>query len=99
LTVHIIDINKLLPFTVRVLFYTSGIFFSLEQVLSPWPTALAVLQFNPIYDLIQLSRGLLIIGHEATPFLWWTSIGWSVGALVVGVFFFWKAEERYGRED
>ena len=99
LTVHIIDINKLLPFVVRVLFYTSGIFFHLDTVLKPWPTALAILQYNPIYDLIQLTRGLLVHGHTDTPFLWMTSIGWSVGALVVGVFFFWKAEERYGRED
>lgn len=99
LTVHILDINKLLPFVVRVLFYTSGIFFALDQVLKPWPTVLAVLQYNPIYDLIQLSRGLLVHGHTDTAFLWLTSIGWSVGVLVVGVFFFWKAEERYGRED
>lgn len=99
LTVHIIDINKLLPFVVRVLFYTSGIFFHLDTVLRPWPTALALLQYNPIYDLIQLSRGLLIVGHSDTPFLWLTSIGWSVGLLLIGVFFFWKAEERYGRED
>lgn len=99
LTVHILDINKLLPFVVRVLFYTSGIFFALDQVLKPWPTVLAVLQYNPIYDLIQLSRGLLVLGHTDTPFLWLTSICWSVGALLVGVFFFWKAEERYGRED
>lgn len=99
LTVHILDINKLLPFVVRVLFYTSGIFFALDQVLKPWPKVLAVLQYNPIYDLIQLSRGLLVHGHTDTAFLWLTSIGWSVGVLVVGVFFFWKAEERYGRED
>lgn len=93
------DINKLLPFVIRILFYTSGIFFSMDKLLKDHPTVLAVLKFNPIYDFIELARGLLVHGYEATPFLWLTSAGWAILAAVIGVFFFWKAEERYGRED
>ena len=93
------DINKLLPFVIRILFYTSGIFFSMDHLLRNHPEILAVLHFNPIYDYIELARGLLVHGYEATPFLWLTSAGWALVAVVIGVFFFWKAEERYGRED
>jgi teichoic acid transport system permease protein len=93
------DINKVLPFAVRILFYTSGIFFSMDHLLRAHPQILAVLHYNPIYDYIELARGLLIEGYEATPFLWLTSTGWAIVTLVVGVLFFWKAEERYGRED
>jgi teichoic acid transport system permease protein len=28
---------------------------------------------------------------------WWYAIGWAVFALVVGFFFFWRAEAKYGR--
>ena len=93
------DINKLLPFAVRILFYTSGIFFSVDRRLVGYPEVLAVLRFNPIYDFIELARGLLVDGYKVTPFLWLTATGWAVVTLIVGVLFFWKAEERYGRED
>jgi teichoic acid transport system permease protein len=29
--------------------------------------------------------------------LWWLGIGWAVVAIVVGFFYFWRAETRYGR--
>ena len=93
------DINKVLPFAVRILFYTSGIFFSMDKLLQAHPQVLAVLKYNPIYDYIELARGLLVQGYEATPFLWLTSAGWAIVTLVIGLLFFWKAEERYGRED
>jgi teichoic acid transport system permease protein len=57
------------------------------------------LRFNPIYDFIELARGLLVDGYAVTPFLWLTASGWAVLTFVFGVLFFWKAEERYGRED
>ena len=28
---------------------------------------------------------------------WWFGIGWAVLALVVGFWFFWRAEAKYGR--
>ena len=99
LTVHIQDLTKIIPFMVRVVFYTSGIFFSMERVLGDFPIVLQIMQFNPVYAFIELSRGALIEGHEMTGFLWAVCSSWAVGALLLGVLFFWKAEERYGRED
>ena len=37
LTVHIQDLTKLIPFVVRIVFYTSGIFFNMERVLKNYP--------------------------------------------------------------
>ena len=93
------DINKLLPFVIRILFYTSGIFFSMDHLLRNYPEVLAILKFNPIYDFIELARGLLVEGYETSLFLWLACAGWAVITLLVGMVFFWKAEERYGRED
>jgi teichoic acid transport system permease protein len=57
------------------------------------------MKFNPIYDFIELARGALVNGYQMTPFLWWACICWSIGLLILGLVFFWKVEERYGRED
>lgn len=99
LTVHIQDLTKIIPFMVRVVFYSSGIFFSMERVLGDYPVVLQIMQFNPVYAFIELARGALLEGHEMTGFLWAVCASWAVGALLLGVLFFWKAEERYGRED
>ena len=35
--------------------------------------------------------------HITVPHFWYFGIGWAALALVVGFFFFWRAETRYGR--
>jgi teichoic acid transport system permease protein len=93
------DLGKLIPFITRIAFYVSGVFFSLETVLAAWPTALAIFEFNPFYDFIQLSRGLLVAGYEPSAKLWLLCVGWAVITPIIGSLYFWKAEEVYGRDD
>jgi teichoic acid transport system permease protein len=99
LTVHIQDLAKLIPFVIRIVFYTSGIFFNMEHVLKNYPIALEIEKYNPVYVFVSLARGAGVEGYEATAFMWWAAIGWAVVTLALGIVFFWKAEERYGRED
>jgi teichoic acid transport system permease protein len=33
-----------------------------------------------------------------TAELWISAIAWAFGTMLVGLWFFWKAEERYGRD-
>ena len=99
LTVQIRDLSKVIPFVTRVIFYTSGIFYSLEKVLGNYPVVLQIMQFNPFYDFIELARGALVEGYKMSAFLWLACTAWAFGLLILGVIFFWKAEERYGRED
>ena len=99
LTVQFRDLNKLVPLITRLLFYVSGVFFSLEKVLGQWPVVYHLFAFNPFYDFIQLTRGLVVNGYDPTLTLWLQCIGWAVVTPVVGVIFFWRAEEQYGRED
>jgi teichoic acid transport system permease protein len=99
LTVHIQDLAKLIPFVIRIVFYTSGIFFNMEHVLKNYPIALEIEKYNPVYVFVSLARGAGVEGYDATAFMWWAAIGWTVVTLALGIVFFWKAEERYGRED
>jgi teichoic acid transport system permease protein len=43
----------------------------------------------------------MLTGHDyVIKNEYWLYTGaWAVGLLVIGVFFFWAAEERYGRTD
>lgn len=101
LTVHVRDLNNLLPFLTRITFYTTGIFFSIEQRFADDPLVLRIASFVPLHEFLTLARGILLDdpAFEAPPEFWLYASIWSVAVLVVGGLFFWAAEERYGRTD
>jgi teichoic acid transport system permease protein len=101
LTVHLRDLTQLLPFVSRLLFYTSGVFFSIDKRFHGHETFLYYAGFQPIHEFMSLARGIFLIGqdHVTPPVFWLYATVWSVLVFVVGAIFFWAAEERYGRVD
>lgn len=99
MTVQFSDLNKVIPFAFRVIFYSSGIFYNIDKVLANYPVALAIMKFNPYSAFIQLFRGILIQGYDATPELWLLCSAWAIGLFAISVLLFWSVEERHGRED
>lgn len=97
LTVHFQDLNQLLPFIVRVLFYSSGIFYTVDRLSFGNPVVGAILHNNPVHVYLVLARGSLVSGYSSTAVDWIVGAAWSIGALLLGTIFFWLAEERYGR--
>lgn len=98
LTVHVRDLTQLLPFISRILFYTSGVLFNVSEILGKHPTLLRLYDFHPIYQVLQMARAALMGGHDYNPMYWWYFSAWSLLTFVVGLLFFWVAEERYGRD-
>jgi len=100
LTVHFRDLTNLLPFLTRFFFYTTGIFFSFDVRFADHPEFVRMMEFQPVYAFLSLSRELLL---DSAPLFdvrmqfWPIIICWSLALLVIGVIFFWAAEERYGR--
>jgi teichoic acid transport system permease protein len=94
LSSHFPSFPKLLaPFN-RLVFYSSGIFWSLEKVLADWPTLLLIAQFNPVYQLILMGRGLLI-GHETDwEFVLLANVTSTLVLTVVGILLFTTANRR-----
>jgi teichoic acid transport system permease protein len=92
------DLGKLIPFFTRIMFYVSGVFFVTDKIFANYPLLLQVASFNPFYNFIQLSRGLLVVGYEPSASLWINCIAWAILTPVVGVLYFWRAEEVYGRD-
>jgi len=97
ITVHIRDFTQLLPLITRILFYTSGVLFSVDRILGPWPWMVTVFDFHPLYQTLTIARGLVMDNEVYDPMAWVVVIAWSVAVLALGLIYFWKAEERYGR--
>jgi teichoic acid transport system permease protein len=91
------DITNFIPFMIRILFYSSGIFFELDRILGNYPELLSVAQLNPVYVILKLARGVLLSDGQIPPDLWITASIWSLGTFAVGVVFFWRAEATYGK--
>jgi teichoic acid transport system permease protein len=95
-TTHFRDLQQILPFVFRILLYTSGVIFSVEAFAETSSVAW-LFQANPIYCYISIARWTVVGGAlQGTWFL--SAIGWTLGLLIVGFFWFRAAEERYGRE-
>ncbi|MCA0250816.1 MAG: ABC transporter permease [Actinobacteria bacterium] len=98
LTVHVRDLTQLLPYISRILFYTSGVLFDVSRIFKTYPWVVRLFDFHPIYQVLQLARHSLM-GIELTSTMYWAWFSiWAVATFVVGLLFFWVAEERYGRD-
>jgi len=78
--------------------YLSGVFYSIYVFTESAPAWVRDLLFaNPATVYIELVRVSLMTSHSAPGFLWWYAAAWGVGALLVGFFVFYRAEESYAR--
>lgn len=102
LTVHLPDLTNLLPFITRFFFYTTGIFFSFDLRFADQTGLLEAIQYQPIYAFLSLARELLLDSdplYDVRTQFWPIIAVWSIVVFLVGLVYFWAAEERYGRVD
>lgn len=106
LSVHWRDLNNFLPFLTRFIFYTTGIFFSVDQrfgegAANAQPWIVSISHWQPVHEFLTLARAALLEGpgYDMSGQFWIRATAWSIGLFLFGVWFFWRAEERYGRVD
>lgn len=99
LSVQTRDVQQFIPIINRVLFYASGIFFSVDGALGDFPVALTIAHLVPTYEFVSISRDVLLDSYSAPTLAWIAAPIWAVVAIVAGVVFFWRAEARYGLSD
>ncbi|MDJ0314933.1 ABC transporter permease [Arthrobacter sp. H35-D1] len=90
------DVTHLLPFGLRLIMYLSAVFYSLDRFIDH-PTILAVMQANPMFIIIDITRDSLLYGVTPSLHSWAMLTAWAGVSLVVGMLFFWRAEESYVR--
>ncbi len=95
------DLNQLLPFITRTWLYASGVFFSIQDKvvdaagLPQWVAT--AMYLNPAAAYIEWMRDIFIYKHIPPAMVWAPCVFWAVFALGFGFWYFWRAEERYGR--
>ncbi|MFG2074694.1 teichoic acid transport system permease protein [Nonomuraea maritima] len=95
------DLNQLLPFIMRTWLYASGVFFAIHDKvvnsagLPDWVAT--AMYLNPAASYIEWMRDILIGGHTPPQAVWLSCLIWAVVALGAGFWYFWQAEDRYGR--
>lgn len=94
LTAFAPDLRALVPVAGRAWFYVSGVFFSIERFAAN-PTIQDIMVANPAYQFLQALRGAVLYQTAPSAETWLTLLAWSFGMLLIGLVFFWQAEERY----
>ncbi|MGD9957902.1 ABC transporter permease [Nocardioides sp.] len=89
------DLGQLIPFFNRALFYTSGVFFSLDRYGDGWVGD--VMKHQPFAIYLELNRSALVEEIPIDVATWAWGIFWALLTLGVGFVYFWRAEARYGR--
>lgn len=92
---HFRDTQQFLPYVLRIWFYVSGVLIPIEARFVTMPSARAVLQANPIYVIIDLSRDAFMYGVVDTQQLF-VAAAWAVALFVGGFLYFRRAEHEYG---
>jgi teichoic acid transport system permease protein len=90
------DLNQLISFAMRLWLYGSAVFFSYDQFIDH-PTALALMEANPMFMVLSMARDCLLYGVTPALASWLGLSAWAFGTLVVGFLFFYRGEESYGR--
>jgi teichoic acid transport system permease protein len=91
------DLSQAMSFLSRILMYGSAVIFPIDRFINH-PTISAIIEANPIYQLLLAYRTILIDG-AIPPIEVWLMIGiWAIATPLVGFILFWFAEESYARE-
>jgi len=97
INVHVRDFGTLVPAISRILYFSSGVLFNVNTIFKDHPLVMRAYDYHPLYIMVRIARGLLM-GIPYPTYYWQNLAIWAVSVAVVGVIFFWFAEERYGLE-
>lgn len=93
-TAFVPDLKSLVNLTNRGLFFISGVFFNLDRFESNYILQ-QIMAANPIYQFLKAIR-LCVLDGILPSFSQLAYLScWSLGALTIGIVYFWLAEERY----
>lgn len=88
------DLTQVVPHVSRLLFYGSGVLFPVERFIEN-QLVLDLLVLNPFFTVVTTFRAVLM-GYPADGLVWTGFIAWSLLLPVFGLWFFIRAEHKYG---
>lgn len=96
LTFHFRDVQQIIPYVMRIVFYLSGVLIPLDSLARSHPLARRILGLNPIAAIVDLARDAVLHGTSQLDD-WYLLGGWTLFLLLGGFAFFRGAESEYGR--
>ena len=90
------DVTHLIPFALRAWMYLSAIFYTYDRFITQ-PELLAAIKLNPLFNVIDIIRDCVLYAQIPPWQSWAVLAAWALGTLAVGLVYFWKGEESYGR--
>ena len=105
LTDKVRDIQNVLPYVFRLIFYMSGILYSVDRFIDEdqlgeqAELVRTLFLFNPFYDIIGIARHYLMTGHSEPQIVWmWVfMVAITTITLIAGALYFRAGEGEYGR--
>lgn len=94
-TAFVPDFKVLIGLGIRAWFFSSGIFFPLERFAASSPALYQFFSWNPGYIFLTAVRDSVMYHNPPTAATWLTLLAWGFGTFFLGIWFFWRAEERY----
>lgn len=93
LTINYRDVRFLIPFMAQVLMWVSAAVYP-PRIFQRYPTAMALLDFNPVYGVIAAFRSALL-GEPWHGRALAFAVAFAVVSFVWGMYYFKKAERRF----
>ncbi|MGH2600490.1 MAG: ABC transporter permease [Egibacteraceae bacterium] len=91
------DMQNVLPFVFRIIFYFSGVLFPAERYISRGPDWMALaFDYNPFYAIMTVGRSLVLDNRVEARLLAVAAV-WALVLAVMGFFVFRAGEREYGR--
>lgn len=94
ITAFIPDFKVIISVGIRAWFFSSAVFFPLDRFAHS-PTLYQIFSLNPGYVFLTAIRDCVLYGNVPSAATWIILTAWGFGTLMVGLIFFWMAEERY----
>jgi teichoic acid transport system permease protein len=94
------DVQNLIGFAMRFIMYGSGVIFSIQHFVGKYEALAKLLQHQPVAVFLDLCRAC-ILNEPTIPMTWqiWAwAAAWALAFCVGGFIYFWRGEERYGRD-
>ena len=88
------DVQQILPHLFRLLFYISGVLFSVETFITNL-TIKKLFAINPFYDIITIARWSLMDLSAPLECIIGLTV-WTITLPIIGIFYFRSNEHRYG---
>ena len=94
ITAFVPDFKVIISVAIRAWFFSSGIFFPLERFAHS-PVLFQIFSLNPGYIFLTAVRDVVLYATVPSLSTWLSVFAWGLGTLLVGLFVFWLAEDRY----